>query len=532
MFNNYLYRILLLTVTGVFLMITNCGKPYDTAIINGTIAGGDGNPVYKADIGIKGEKIVFIGKVPEEEAGEVIDASGLYVSPGFIDIHTHGDRGIDDIPTADNYLLQGVTTIVGGNCGGHVYPLEEHFKKLKKHGIAINFCSLIGHNTVRQEVMGLKMADPTPEEMEKMKELVDQEMRAGAVGFSTGLAYMPGIYSKKEEIIELAGVVSKYGGFYASHIRDQGTEIVAAIEEAIEIGEKNGLPVQVSHIKLCIEENWGKPEKISGPVEAARRRGVEVTTDQYPYTATSSGFASSFPAWSLEGGNDELVKRLKDPENYKKVKDALIERRLISIKGIDKLKTIYIANYEKERSFEGKNLNEILKMQGKEPNIDNGADLIIEIQKNGGASCVFFQMDEQDIAEIMNLEYNMIGSDGEILEYGKGFPHCRSYGTFPRVIGKYVREKKAVSLESAIKKMTSLPAQTIRISGRGLIKEGLYADIVIFDLKTIKDSATYQDPHQYPEGIRYVIVNGKVAAADGKPTGVLPGKIINGPGKK
>lgn len=512
--------------------ITFYNKPYDIAVLNGTIVAGDGNPWFKADIGIKNERIAYIGKLFPADAKQVIDAAGLYITPGFIDIHTHADRGITRIPTADNYLLQGVTTVVGGNCGGHPYPLEETFKTMEKQGIAINFCSLIGHNTIRRQVMGLKMAEPTHEELEEMKKLVDREMKAGAVGLSTGLAYMPGVYSKTDEITELVRVVGRYGGFYASHIRNQGTKIVESIEEAIEIGEKSGLPIEISHVKLCIEENWGRPEKISGPVEKARAGGIEVTTDQYPYTATSSGFSSSFPSWSLEGGNDELVKRLENPENYKKIRDHLIKGRLTSIKGINKLKTIYLASYGSNKKYEGKNLFEILEMEGKEPTVENGADLIIEIQKNGGASCVFFQMDEADIDDVMRLEYNMIGSDGEIIHFGEGFPHCRSYGTFPRIIHKYVYEDKALSLEEAVRKMTSLPAQTIRLTERGLIKKNLFADLVIFDLDKIKDTATYQKPHQYPEGIKYVIVNGAVAAKDGRPTGDLPGRVLYGPGKE
>jgi len=514
-------------------LILNCGKPgYDVAIKNGKIIAGDGNPWYRADLGIKGDRIAYIGKISESEADKIIDAEGLYVTPGFIDIHSHADRHIDDIPTADNYLLQGVTTLVGGNCGGHPYPLAELFDKIKNQGTAVNFCCLIGHNTIRKEVMGLKMADPTEEEMNKMKLLIDQEMKAGAIGFSTGLAYMPGVYSKTEELIELAKVVGKYGGIYASHIRNQGTKITESIEEAIKIGEASGLPVQVSHIKLCIEENWGRPEVITQPVEEARARGTEVTTDQYPYTATSSGFGSSFPSWSLEGGTEELIKRLEDPEKYKLIKDAIIKNRLTSQKGINKLQTIYIGNYEENPDYEGKNLEEILIAEGKEPTVSNAADIIIEIQKNGGASCVFFQMIEDDIGDIMNLEYNMIASDGGIIEYGDGVPHCRSYGTFPRIIRKYVKEDKVISLEEAIKKMTSLPAQTLRITDRGMIKKELYADIVIFDIDKIKDTATYQQPHQYPEGINYVIVNGKIAAKNGEPTGKLPGKVIYGPGKE
>jgi N-acyl-D-amino-acid deacylase len=529
------YWLIPLTILFIFVLLNiDCKKPplYDLAILNGKVVAGDGNPWYQADIGIKNEKITFIGKINPVEAKTTVNAEGLYISPGFIDIHTHADRNIIKIPIANNYLLQGVTTVVGGNCGGHRYPLKEQFETIEEQGIAINFCSLAGHNSIRREVMGLKMADPTPDELEQMISLMEKEMKSGAVGFSTGLAYMPGRYSKTEELMELAKVVGKYGGIYASHIRDQGKKITEAIEEAILIGEKNNLPVQISHIKLCIEPNWGKLEMIAAPIEEARARGVEVFTDQYPYTATSSGFSSSFPAWSLEGGTEEFKKRLQSPDLYQKIKDHIIKARLVSEKGINKLQSIYIGNYEKERSWEGKNLEEILKIQGKEATIENGADLIIEIKKNGDASCVFFQMVEEDLDDIMRLNYNMVASDGGIIEFEKGVPHCRSYGTFPRILHRYVNQKKVLTLEEAVKKMTSLPAQVLRLTDRGIIKKGMYADLVIFDLNTIKDKATYQKPHQYPEGIKAVIVNGAIAAEDGQPSGQRPGKILYGPGKK
>ena len=519
---------------GFFLFTASCSRMrrYDVVILNGTVISGDGNPWYKADIGIQGERIACIGKLKQKKARCIIDVEGLIVCPGFIDIHTHADENIGKIPTADNYLLQGVTTVVGGNCGGHEFPLNTLFKKIERQGTAVNFCSLVGHNTIRQEVMGLKMADPTPDEMERMKELIRQEMRAGGLGLSTGLAYMPGTYAKTEELIELAGAVAPYDGFYASHIRNQGEGIAGAIEEAIRIGEENGIRVQISHVKLASDPVWGKLDMITAPIEKARARGMEVTMDQYPYTATSSGFDSSLPAWCLEGGHEAFLKRLEDPENYQKIEKEVIRKRLTSSRGIDRLKTIYIASYEKDPSFEGKNLAEILALQGKKATVENGAGLIIEIQKNGGASGVFFQMDESDVEKIMALDYTMIGSDGSIVEYGKGVPHCRSYGTFPRVISQYVLKRHVLPIEEAVRKMTALPAQTLRLTERGVIKKGMYADIVVFDPKTIHDTATYQKPHQYPSGIRYVIVNGRMAAENGKPTGIFPGKVLYGPGKK
>jgi N-acyl-D-amino-acid deacylase len=518
----------------VFFNLRCKGKevPYDLIITEGKIINGEGNPWFRADVAIKGDKIVAIGHLDETLARKVINARGLIVAPGFIDVHTHCDRGIAQIPTADNYLLQGVTTVVGGNCGGHPFPLAELFKKLEKTGISLNFACLIGHNTIRRQVMGYKMEAPTPEEMTEMKRLIENEMKAGAVGFSTGLAYLPGIYSTTEEIVELASAIAPYGGIYASHIRDQGDKITEAIEEAIAIGERNGLPVLISHVKLAKDSVWGELERITRPVEEARRRGVEVFLDQYPYTATSSGFTSSFPSWAFEGGREKFVERLQDPEQYRKIKDFIIARRLTSARGIDKLETIYIAYCEKFREYEGKNLKQILQEKRIKPTVEAAADLIIEIEKNGGAQGVFFQMDEKDVAALMRLPYLMHASDGGIQQMGRGVPHPRNYGTFPRVIARYVREKHILRLEEAIRKMTSLPAQMYRLSGRGLIAVGMYADLTIFDPARFKDKATFDQPHQYSEGLEYVIVNGTVVVEHNRHTGQKPGRILYGPGRR
>ncbi|MFQ6082877.1 MAG: amidohydrolase family protein [Candidatus Aminicenantia bacterium] len=532
-------------IAGCFLLLLSCARLrepelevkkkeylYDLVIKNGYLIDGTGNPWFRADVGIRGKKIAKIGYIEKEKARQVIDARSLFVVPGFIDIHTHCERGLLVRPGVENYIYQGVTTVIGGNCGDHPFPLKEYFQKLTEQECSVNFGCLIGHNTVRRKVMGLRMSKPTRDEMERMKSLIDMEMSAGALGLSTGLAYMPGVYSKTEELVELASVVAKYGGVYASHIRDQGRHTTEAIEEAIKIGEKNGIPVQISHIKLADDAVWGEIERIAAPVLRARKRGVEITLDQYPYTATSSGFSSSFPSWSLEGGGREFVKRLRNPGNYSKIKREIIKKRLTSTKNINKLKTIYIARYQKNHKYEGKNLEEILKMQGRAPTIENAADLIIEIEKKGGAQGIFFQMNEGDVKTLMRLPYNMIASDGGVQFYGSGVPHPRNYGTFPRVIGRYVRQKRILQLEDAIRKMTSLPAQTLRLKDRGMIREGMYADINIFDYDKILDKATYKNPHQYPEGIIYVIVNGEIIIERGRYNGQLPGMIIYGPGKK
>jgi len=506
-------------------------EKYDLAVVNGLVIDGSGNPWFKADIGIKNQKIVAIkDRIAAGEAKKIIEASGLIVAPGFIDIHTHADREILDIPGCENYITQGVTTLVGGNCGGHEFPLAKLFQEISKKGIACNFASLAGHNTIRREVMGMKMEEPTSEEMARMKNLLRQEMKAGAIGLSTGLAYLPGTYSKTEELVELASVVAGFGGFYASHIRNQGKRITQAIEEAIIIGEKNGIPVEISHIKLADEDVWNQLGMIIGPVESARARGVEVTLDQYPYTATSSGFTSSFPQDVFEGGREKFLERMQNPEVYARVKQFIINDRLTSKRGLDRLASIYIASSRQFPEYEGKNLKEILEIQGKPASVENGADLIIEIVKEGDASAIFFQMDEKDVEDLMKLPYVMIGSDGSLQVVGKGSPHPRSYGTFSRVLGEYVRERKVISLEEAIRKMTSLPAQTMRLRKRGMIREGFQADLTIFNPEEIKDRATFADPHQYSQGIVYVLVNGQEVVEKGKVTGNRPGQIIYGQG--
>ncbi len=517
--------ILAISVIAFFYGFSIFSERYDLVIKNGKVIDGTGNPWFIADIGIKGKFIKKIGFIETQKGKKVIDARGLVVSPGFIDVHTHAE-GIERNLKIENYSFQGVTTVIAGNCGGHSYPLKEHFEKLKANGISINYGSLVGHNTIRDIVMGKKQALPDREEMEKMKKLLEQELKDGGLGLSTGLAYMPGIYSNTEEIVELGKVVAKYHGIYTSHIRNQGKGIKEAIEEAIQVGEKNKIPVLVSHIKLADESVWNEIWRIKKPVEEARSKGVEVFLDQYPYTATSSGFESSLPGWSREGGLEKLRERLSEKENFEKVKAHVIQGRLTSVKGINKLQSIFIASCSWKKEYEGKNLEEILEMEGKEPTVENGAELIIGIVKNGDAQGIFFQMDESDVKELMKLPYLMIGSDGAMQIYGRGFPHPRSYGTYPRILGRYVREEKILSLEDAIRKMTSLPANTFRIKKRGILKEGFYADIVIFSPEKIIDKATFPNPHQYPEGIEYVIVNGEIIVEKNHHTGKLPGMII------
>jgi N-acyl-D-amino-acid deacylase len=365
-----------------------------------------------------------------------------------------------------------------------------------------------------------------------MAELVREEMRAGAIGMSTGLAYVPGRYSTTEEIIRLAQAIEPYEGVYATHMRNQGLRIREAIEEAVRIGREAGVRVEISHIKLSNEAVWGEHERITEPVEAARREGLEVYTDQYPYTATSSGFASSFPGWAVAGGHDAFAERMKDPERRQRARQVLIEKRLTSKRGLDPVERIYVAQSEENPEYQGHTLKEILGMLGREPTVGNAADLIIEMQMAGEPLGVFFQMDERDVETLMTMPYNMIASDGELAVPGKGSPHPRYYGSFPRVLALYSRERGVLSLTDAIRRMTSLPAQAMRFTDRGVLRPGMAADIVVFDADTVQDLATFDDPHQYPRGVRWVIVNGQVAARDGEVVTADAGRVLYGRGRK
>jgi len=496
-------------------------QKYDLVILNGTVISGDGSRAMSADLGILNGKVHYIGKIPEPDTGTVIYADDLYICPGFIDIHNHSDRMLLENPTADNYLLQGVTTLISGNCGASRFPLATLFARLEQRGSAVNFGSYVGHNTVRAMVMGRKKGLPSAYDLKKMKDIIASEMRAGAIGMSTGLTYFPGRYSDTAELIQLAGVLKEYNGLYASHIRSEGNMVESAVAEAIRVGEEAGVRVQISHVKLLDKRVWGRTELITDQIARARQRGLEIYADLYPYTASSASFSALFPDWSrgiFSGSADASV--------HKRIKDVL-ERMFFE--NMDKF---YIANYSARREFEGKNFSEILEYLERDVTAENAAELLIEIQKKGRAQGIFFLMNEDDVARLLQQEYTMVASDGAVVKFGEGKPHCRNYGTFPRILQRYVKEKKLLSWEEAVHKMTCLPAKILWMLNRGLIRVGNFADLVIFDPKTIKDVSTFADPHRFPVGIHYVLVNGRIAAEAGKPTGELPGRVLYGPGKQ
>jgi N-acyl-D-amino-acid deacylase len=535
---------------------------FDIIIKNGKIIDGTGNPWFKADLGIKNGKIAKIGCLSSSRAEKTLDADGLIVCPGFIDMHSHSDFSVIFNPKAESTIRQGVTTLVVGNCGMSLAPVNparedllmryispflppgekleikwstfsEYLKHQEKFGVSSNIANLVGHGTVRIAVMGFEERTPTKEELGEMKMLVAEAMEAGAFGMSTGLIYPPGIYSKTEELIELAGVVAKYGGIYTSHIRGEGTTLIEAVKEAIEIGEEGKLPIEISHHKAAGKPQWGKSEETLRLMEEARERGVEVTCDQYPYKAGMTSLVTLLPPWAHQGGMNKLLERLRSPEEREKMRRNIEE----GIPGWENFaascgwENIYVSSVktEKNKPLEGKNIAEIAKIMGKPDEFTALCELLLE--EEGAATMVLFMMDEEDIRRIMKHPLSMVGSDSwSVAPYGilgVGKPHPRFYGTYPKILGEYVRENKTLSLEEAIRKMTSLPAQKIGLWNRGLLREGTWADIVIFNPDTVKDKATYQDPHQYPEGIEYVLVNGQIVVELGEHTGILTGKILH-----
>jgi N-acyl-D-amino-acid deacylase len=502
---------------------------YDLVLKHGRIVDGTGNPWYRGDVAIKGDAIVKIAGTITEPATRVIDVGGQVIAPGFIDIHSHARRGIFDVPTADNDIRMGVTTVIEGPDGSSPVPLAPFLAKLDTLRKSINIGSMIGQGSVREAVMGDVDRKATPAELEKMRALVEQGMKDGAFGLSSGLFYVPGTFTPTEEVIELAKVAARYGGFYKSHMRDEASHVVESVEETIRIGEEGGLPTQVTHHKIIGTANWGKSVETLKLVEDARERGVDATIDQYPYTASSTGItAALFPAWAQEGGHEATVKRLKDPATRARIKQEAI-RLIRDERGGGDPKNVVIARCDWDTSLAGKNLGEVAQLRGMEPTVENAAEAAIWITEQGGCQGVFHAINEADVERIMRYPGTMIATDGEIPIFGRGAPHPRSYGTFARVLGVYVRDKHILRLEDAIRKMTSLPADRLKLLDRGLLRPGMKADIAVFDPTTVRDMATFEQPHQYAQGFSTIIVNGQVVFEDGKMTAARPGRVLYGP---
>ncbi len=502
---------------------------YDILITGGQIVDGSGNPWYEADVAIIGEQIVAIGDLSTANATTRIDASGLIVAPGFIDPHTHALRGIFDVPNAESALLQGVTTLTEGNDGSSPYPIAEHYAEIAELGISPNWSVFVGQGTIRSRVIGEEDREPSAAEMEQMKAMVRQAMEEGALGISTGLFYVPGSFTSTEEVIELSREAAAYDGIYISHMREEAYQLLDSVRETIRIGEEAGIPVQMTHHKVIGVENFGASVESLRLVDEARSRGIDITIDQYPYTASQTGITALIPQWAQEGGTEQMLARIDSQETRGTIKNEVVEKILYD-RGGGHPRNVFISRNSWAPEMAGKNLAELTAEAGMEVTPENAAEIVFDIVRGGGATAVYHAIGPEDVDRIMQHPATAIGSDGPIGIFGEGAPHPRQYGTFARVLGHYVRERGILTLEQAVRKMSSQTAVRLGIHDRGLIAPGYFADIAIFDADTIIDRATFEDPHQYAEGMHHVLVNGQVVVRDGVHTGNRPGKILYGPG--
>lgn len=531
----------------------------DIVIVHAHILDGSGSPWYEGSVAIKGGKIAEIGRIGNRSARRTIDAKGLIVAPGFIDLHSHSDFALLADGKAESKIRQGVTTEILGESesagpvlGPAIPPLDkelatmglkrtwgtlgEYFTTLQKHGMAVNVASYVGSGQVRLDVMGNVNRAPTPAELDQMKTLVDQAMRDGAIGLASGLTYPPNAFAKADELVELAKVAARYGGIYTSHIRDEADHEPEALREAIEIGERGELPVHILYFKIAAKQNWGKTGQMSAILQSARDRGLDITADQYPYTAAMTGLQMTLPTKYLEGTHQEVIDRLRDPAAREEIRNLIetgAEGWENHVQGSGGWHGVMVASVQqpKNKQYEGKRMDDVAQMMGRDP-VDALCDLLISEETFPHA--IYFLMGESDVRAGLQESWMGIGSDGTAVNPEMKFmgrPHPRFYGTFPRVLGVYVREQKVISLPDAIRKMTSLPSQITGLSDRGLLRPGMAADITIFDPATVADRATFEDPSQYPIGIPYVIVNGVVIVDQGRHTRALPGHVLYGHGR-
>ena len=514
---------------------------YDLVIRNGRVLDGAGNPWILADVAIKDGRFVRIGRV-EGKGKREIDASGRYVSPGWIDMLDQSGGVLMRNGLAESKLQQGVTTGIAGEAGTPVpaEKLADYFAGLEKSGISMNFGTAYSETQARVAVVGEDARDPTPAELDKMRSIVETAMKAGALGITTALIYPPASYSKTDELIEMAKVAGRYGGFYSSHVRGEGKELIQAIDEAITIGEKGGLPVEIFHLKAAYQPGWGTLMNQAGKtINAARSRGLDVAADMYLYTAGGTSLSAVVPSWAAEGGNAKLMERLKDPATRARLKNEIKTGSpgwwniVEASGGWDNIVMVEGGSKDNER-FENKSIAQIAKEWNKDP-ADAAFDLIL--QANGRAGALYYLMSDADIETAVKFPWTSLGSDSAVSPttidpntVGSGHP--RGYGNAPRLIAEYVRKKSVISLPEAIRKLSGWPATRMRLASRGFIKEGCWADVVIFDYDKIQDNSTYEHPFVYPSGIDYVLVNGQVAIDHGKHTGAKSGMVIYGPGRQ
>jgi len=500
---------------------------FDVIIRGGTVIDGSGAPRFFADVALKGDRIALVSRtpLPGSRATRTIDATGKIVSPGFIDMHAH----IDPLPQllgAESAVRQGVTFALGGPDGGSPLPLARYMDSLTMRGIGINVGYLVGHNTVKQRVMGTVSRAPTADEMRRMKALIAEGMRDGAFGISTGLRYLPGNFSKIDEVVELSRVAADSGGIYTSHLREEGLGLIEGVAEAITIARDARIPVILTHHKAVGPKMWGESRRTLAMVDSARAAGLDVMVDVYPYTATSTGLGVLIPTWAFDGGDTSFVRRLKDPVLRDSIKKGIVTL-LLTDRGGGDISRVQFSNVRWQAGLNGKSLADWAKQRGMAPTPENGAELVIDGQLKGGAAMIYHVLDEADVQNIMKHPQAMIGSDGRLARFGDASsPHPRAYGTFPRVLGRYARDLKLFPLETAVYKMTGQSAARLKLRERGVLRAGSFADVVIFDPATVADKSTFEQPHQYSTGIDYVFVNGVAAVDAGRFTDTRAGRVL------
>jgi N-acyl-D-amino-acid deacylase len=552
--------LLTLLISGIvgFLRAQNSTLAFDVVITNGQVIDGTGSPWYSADIGIRAGKIAAIGNLSAASRNRTIDAGGKVVAPGFIDMLGQSELTILVDPRLPSKIYQGITTEITGE-GGSIAPLNDviiqadrsgyehyhitpdwrtfrqYFSRLEKQGMGINLASYVGATQVRRMILGEENRQPTAGQLDAMKALVRDAMKDGAVGVSTALEYAPAPYAKTEELIALAAEGGKLGGIYSTHMRNESDSVLDAIDEAVRIGREAHVPVEIWHLKVAGKENWGRMPEVVAKINAARAAGADVTADTYAYTAWFNDFSAFIPPWAHDGGTGKLVERLKDPATRERIRKDMLtlskdwDNEWQEIPGPEAI-MIGVVQNPKLVSLQGKRLSEVAKLWNKDP-MDALFDFLIE---DPFAGVAVFGMSQPDVTLALQQPWVAIDNDSSGTSpdgiLGQEHPHPRAYGTFPRILRKYVREDKALTLEDAIRKMSALPAQRMRLSDRGALKAGMWADVVIFDPATIRDLATFENPNQLSQGMEYVLVNGVAVIDQGKMTGVLPGKILRGAG--
>jgi N-acyl-D-amino-acid deacylase len=512
-----------LPLAAVAVLAATPPEAFDLVILGGTVVDGTGGRGTRADVGVKDGVIARVGRLRGLQAAQTIDATGRVVAPGFIDVHTHADDPAAT-PVLENFIRMGVTSLVAGNCGSSSESIVSELEAIRRGGITANFATLVGHNTVREAVLGTAQRAPDAGELARMKALVAKAMDEGAIGFSTGLQYVPGSYADREEIVELARVAGQAGGIYASHMRNEGTRVAEAITETIAVGEAAHCPVQISHLKIDSPNRWGTSGALLDMVAAARRRGVEVRADQYAYTAGSSGLSIRFPGWALEGGRAKIAERLNDPATWERIKGEM--KALLAERGFTDLSWAFIAMYRDDPSLNGLSMDRAAARLLGRDDVEAQLETARRMLARSNPQMVYHFMSEEDVKRIMRDPDVMVASDSGVLTPGQGAPHPRGYGNNARVLARYVRESRTMRLEDAVRKMTSLPARQFGFARRGELRPGFAADIVVFDPAAVSDAATFEQPHQYAAGFGDVVVNGVAVIRNGTVTGARPGQVL------